>query len=139
MQQMAVNSVFKTVTWHNVKCACVKTVRLYKFTATEFTQRNFKQNLSKKTCKLLINSFYEWNKSLSSQENKADAVFIVFYIFPKTWRLSTVKLSKKKNQSKDIIDSLFDRFSAQFCFEFDTAKWYNLGEFIEATIWFVIR
>ena len=29
---------------------------------------------------------------------------------------------KKKNQSKDIIDSLFDRFSAQFCFEFDTAK-----------------
>ena len=28
----------------------------------------------------------------------------------------------KKNQSKDIIDSLFDRFSAQFCFEFDLAK-----------------
>ena len=44
----------------------------------------------------------------------------------------------KKFQSKHVIDSLFDRFSAQFCFELDLAKWYNLGEFIGATIWFEI-
>ena len=79
----------------------------------KFTQRNFKQNLSNKTCKLLINSFYELNKSLSSQENKADVVLPSSIFFLKRKGCQIVK----KNRSKDIIDSLFDRFSAQFCFE----------------------